>query len=325
MADTITPNAKLTNQTEGGNNNSWGQIADNNFERIDDIFGDVTELSVTGGTTALTETQEFVNAIEVAGTLASNHVIEFSGRGGKWIIKNETAGSFSLTAKVSGQTGVTIAQGDTRIVYSDGTDIKYGLSITASQPVLPGAVMDWAGATAPTGWLLCYGQAISRTTYAALFAAIGIIWGAGDSVSTFNVPDFRGRVRAGKDDMGGSSANRLTAPTDVTGGINGDTLAATGGSETNLLAAINMPNVTISVVDPTHAHPYVSPGSPTGGFQQGGGFNVVVSHASSTTTAASTGITASIDATARGGTQRAVNNLQPTAIVNTIIYTGVTS
>ena len=88
-----------------------------------------------------------------------------------------------------------------------------------------GAVTDFAGSAAPTGWLLCYGQAISRTTYASLFAAIGTAYGAGDGTTTFNVPDCRGRVSAGKDDMGGTSADRLTSP------LNGDTLGASGGAE----------------------------------------------------------------------------------------------
>jgi microcystin-dependent protein len=89
-----------------------------------------------------------------------------------------------------------------------------------------GMVQDFAGADAPSGWLLCYGQAVSRSTYSALFAKIGTTYGAGDGSTTFNLPDCRGRVAAGKDNMGGTSANRLTAP------VNGDTLGAAGGSET---------------------------------------------------------------------------------------------
>ena len=57
--------------------------------------------------------------------------------------------------------------------------------------------------TAPVGWLLCDGQAISRTTYAALFAAIGITWGGGDGSTTFNIPNFRARYRRHRDAAGG--------------------------------------------------------------------------------------------------------------------------
>lgn len=61
--------------------------------------------------------------------------------------------------------------------------------------VKPGALQDYAMATAPSGWLACDGQAVSRTTYAALFAAIGTTWGAGDGSTTFNVPNLQDRFR----------------------------------------------------------------------------------------------------------------------------------
>lgn len=61
-----------------------------------------------------------------------------------------------------------------------------------------GAVTEFAGATAPAGWLLCDGAAVSRTTYAALFNAISTTYGVGDGSTTFNLPDLRGRVAVGK-------------------------------------------------------------------------------------------------------------------------------
>lgn len=73
-----------------------------------------------------------------------------------------------------------------------------------------GVVLPFAGSSAPSGWLMAYGQAVSRTTYAALFAAIGTAHGVGDGTTTFNLPDLRGRVAGGKDDMGGTAANRLS-------------------------------------------------------------------------------------------------------------------
>ena len=77
-----------------------------------------------------------------------------------------------------------------------------------------GCVMPYAGATAPDGWLLCHGQAVSRTTYADLFGAIGTAYGPGDGSTTFNLPDLRGRVAAGRDDMGGTDAGRLAGGVD---------------------------------------------------------------------------------------------------------------
>lgn len=62
-----------------------------------------------------------------------------------------------------------------------------------------GVMLDYAGATAPAGWLMCEGQAVSRTTYAALFAAIGTAFGAGNGTTTFNIPNLKGRVTVGRD------------------------------------------------------------------------------------------------------------------------------
>src|SRR6185437_8402258 len=99
---------------------------------------------------------------------------------------------------------------------------------------------------APSGWLLCFGQAISRTTYAALFAAIGTSFGAGDGSTTFNIPDLRGRAAFGLDNMGGSAAGRITS---AGSGIAGTTLGATGGDE-----HMQAHGHTATVTDPGHAH-----------------------------------------------------------------------
>lgn len=62
-----------------------------------------------------------------------------------------------------------------------------------------GEVAFFATAAAPGGWLICNGQTVSRATYAALFSAVGELWGAGDGVSTFSVPDLRGEFLRGAD------------------------------------------------------------------------------------------------------------------------------
>ena len=88
-----------------------------------------------------------------------------------------------------------------------------------------GVMMPFGGTAAPDGFLLCDGSAVSRATYYALFAAIATTYGAGDGSTTFNLPDLRGRVAAGKDNMGGSAANRIT---NGGSGIVGTTLGAAG-------------------------------------------------------------------------------------------------
>ncbi len=90
--------------------------------------------------------------------------------------------------------------------------------INRNTPV--GVISQFAGETAPNGYLLCQGQAVSRTAYASLFNVISTKYGAGDGSTTFNIPDLRGRVPVGKDDrdtdfktlgnMGGEKAHTLT-------------------------------------------------------------------------------------------------------------------
>ena len=76
-------------------------------------------------------------------------------------------------------------------------------AVSVGLPV--GLIMGFGGATVPSGWLLCDGRAISRTAYAALFLAIGTLWGAGDGSTTFNIPDGRGRSLLGKATAGTGS------------------------------------------------------------------------------------------------------------------------
>ena len=131
---------------------------------------------------------------------------------------------------------------------SVGTDHIKDNSVTADKlnsaavsVLMPtSTILPYAGSAAPTGYFLCDGSPKSRTTYAGLFAIIGTTYGVGDGSTTFNIPDLRGRVIAGQDDMGGSSANRLTNPSSTTNGIDGDGLGNTGGSETHTLTNSQM-------------------------------------------------------------------------------------
>ena len=67
---------------------------------------------------------------------------------------------------------------------------------------IPGVVQLFAGSSAPSGWLICNGQAVSRTTYAALFAVIGTTYGAGDGSTTFNIPNLVNKTVRGSNSLG---------------------------------------------------------------------------------------------------------------------------
>lgn len=92
----------------------------------------------------------------------------------------------------------------------------------------PGVIMPYAGASAPNGWLICDGSAISRTDYAALFDVIGTQFGAGDGSTTFNIPNTKGRTAVGID----------------TGQTEFDTRGETGGAKTHTLTQNQMPSHT---------------------------------------------------------------------------------
>lgn len=132
-----------------------------------------------------------------------------------YIIKTPDAGlsnAFALSTLSSGivknttGTGVpTIATAGTDYCApTSGTSILKGdgaggttTATYADVPLPPGMVAPFAIATPPTGWLACEGEAVSRTTYSGLYAAIGTMYGAGDGTTTFNVPDYRGEFLRG--------------------------------------------------------------------------------------------------------------------------------
>ncbi len=105
-----------------------------------------------------------------------------------------------------------------------------------------GTIGHTASSTTPSGYLLCYGQAVSRTTYAALFTAIGTTYGSGDGSTTFNVPDNRQRAIIGKGNMGGTDAARMTAAS--VSGEQSVNLGGTGGADTHILTVNELPGHT---------------------------------------------------------------------------------
>lgn len=106
---------------------------------------------------------------------------------------------------------------------ADAADVRSALGSF----VPAGVILDFAGTSAPTGYLGCDGSNVSRTTYSALFAAIGTTWGSGDGSTTFTLPDFRRRVAVGS---GGTGTATL-----------GNAVGNTGGAETHTLTVGEMP------------------------------------------------------------------------------------
>lgn len=189
--------------------------------------------------------------------------------------------------------------------------------------VTPGMIFDYAGTSAPSGYLACDGSAISRTTYSALFAAIGTTWGAGDGSTTFNLPDLRRRTTIG---AGGTA---VSGPTNAVGAVGGEEAHTLTLAE---LAAHNhgtneSPHTHANTLtDPTHSHNWGhnnQNGAGAGAGNYGGtsgGFADATSNSATGVTinnaAQTTGIT--IQNNGGGG---AHNNMQPSAVVTKIIKT----
>ncbi len=210
---------------------------------------------------------------------------------------------------------------------------QYGNQIWTADPVGPaaggnntnsvgivGEIRAFAGlpATIPSQWYLCYGQAVSRTTYSAAFLVLGTIWGPGDGSTTFNLPDLRGRGLLGVDNMGGTPANRITSGVC---GISGVSLGASGGGQ---LAQMDTLTAVTTVNDPTHTHTIGNQsagvdnftgnrGTSSGGSNNASGAKLSLSN-SSTGISVSTKVTSSLTGTTQ--------NVQPSTMINWIIFLG---
>ncbi len=183
-----------------------------------------------------------------------------------------------------------------------------------------GTIKMFGGTSAPTGFALCDGSAISRTTFATLFAVIGTTFGSGDGSTTFNVPDMGGRVPAGKE----ASATRLTS---AAGGVDGATLGAVGGGETHTLTTAQLALHTHgsgSYAAANHTH---GPGSGSNFITDSGGSNGTNGGASfnsfdgSDSATAGSGPVTVNGTSGSSGSGDAHPNVQPTIILNYIIKT----
>jgi len=140
---------------------------------------------------------------------------------------NISSSSTTKIDKVSSATTGNIAQ-----FTATGTIEDSGQTVSSIIPA--GGIMPYAGTLAPSGWLFCGGQEVSRTANSALFSAIGITFGSGDGSSTFNVPDLRDRFPLGDKDQGQTDAERVSNFSTERG--------STGGFDEHQLTEAEMPS-----------------------------------------------------------------------------------
>lgn len=163
----------------------------------------------------------------------------------------------------------------------------------------PGMLFPYAGSTAPGFGLVCDGSAVSRTTYARLFAVIGTTYGAGDGSTTFNLPNAAGRALVGAGTYTDSVSGSVTR-----------TLGQSLGAEKHVLTTPEMPSHTHT----QDAHTHTSPGYTDSGGSTDALARTTVGNGSLNYTSNST--TATNQNTGGGGSH---NNMQPSLVINYII------
>jgi microcystin-dependent protein len=153
---------------------------------------------------------------------------------------------------------VRVRAATTTILAGDVTDERVFTDLQTRIP--PGAMFDWCTAVAPPGYLLCGGQAVSRIRYARLFAVLGTTFGAGDGVLTFNVPDLRGCVGVGLDNMAGTAAGRVPSASAINGTIGGaSTHTMTPSELVNHVHNLSVGPVLSDTASSDHQHPVNPP------------------------------------------------------------------
>jgi microcystin-dependent protein len=361
MASTYSTSLKLQEIGTGEQAGVWGNTTNTNWQLIEQAVAGVQTITMSNADYTLTnlngvldEARNMVLVIQGTNS-AVRQVIAPLNQSKMYVIYNQTTGGYAITIGASSGSVVSIPNGTTAQVYTDGTnffsaqtgsagDFKVNgnftvtgnttdvgnLSVsgtfTASNtatfsvgptaptattgtnttqlattafvnasiaaiptPSVSGSIVMWPTVTAPTGYLLCDGTAVSRTTYSALYAVVGTTFGVGDGSTTFNVPNYTNRVPYGT------------------------TIGATGGTAD---AVVVSHTHTATVTDPGHLHTFQGgTNSGNGGAGSGG---VVANITTLNTSTAVTGISVANSTAGISGTNQ---NLPPYLGINFIIKT----
>jgi microcystin-dependent protein len=262
---------------------------------------------ITGGTsTAYTLAYSVAPGALLDGMV---HVVQFNAANGNAPTLNvNSLGAIPLHYYSAGAwRAVPAALFDTdtisRVAYNAGVGAYRLLDVRGDT----GEVKPFAGGTVPKGYLLCFGQAISRTAYAGLFAVLGTTYGAGDGSTTFNLPDLRSVVVGGLGNMGGTERGLLNSQI-------ASTLGATGGTQQESASVSGSASVSVGVT----VSGSMSGNITTAGSNFGGGSFVGASVGDQVSVSGALGGSGSGSASISGSTAT-VTNVQPTIILNQMI------
>jgi microcystin-dependent protein len=278
----------------------------------DDIAGAIT----TGGSSTaytVTSNQSFDTLAHLSGQMIAfvPHTTSAGSAGSQITLNVDGLGAkpIRLAPSVEIPSG-TLVQGTPYVATYNNSDGAFYLQGFGTNPYqIPlGAMLPYTGSTAPnTAFVLPFGQAISRTTYATYFSLVSTTFGAGDGSTTFNVIDMRGRLPIGQDNMGGSAASRVTT---AGSSIDGMTIGANGGGQNVSILQGNLPNVTLG-----GSVTYAANSSGIS-YQPGGAGATVVSAMASggNTSATTTSVSISL-----GGSGTVLNKMPPGIVVPYIL------
>jgi len=182
--------------------------------------------------------------------------------------------------------------------------------LAAIVPMPTGVILPYGGATAPAYWLMCDGSEVDRSTYPELYDIIGNSFGAPSSASVFKLPDLRGRNALGADNMGGTSANRVT-------NVAADSVGGFSGTETKTISIDNLPEHEHDLRGPSGAQYYAIRNVP--GIAAGETTAIVFDAPTGSGQASALPTSGGVNHPTVGVPQDVMN---PYVVVNYIIYSG---
>jgi len=301
----IMPNANISYDIGSSTNRFLNVYATN-------LYGNFVG-TLTGSISGAAETANKLSSatrFSLVGDVTSNEIV-FDGQDDDPAVFTTSISN----AFVSGKTATSFSQNSDEILINrvSGSTGLYKISrdnfFSAIAKIPTGMITPFGGAAAPNFWLLCDGSEYERSLYPQLFAVIGTSFGTPSSATKFKMPDLRGRMPLGRDNMGGTSADRVTASA-------ADNIGGFGGNETKTIPVENLPQHTHKMQGVTGAQYYALR---DGGVNPGETTAIVYDAPTGTGAGSAIANSGDVDSGAIGNAQDVMN---PYLTINYIIFTG---
>ena len=232
MVDPVTSNMQFAVPTRGSDVGTWDTPLNGDWNISDIAFGGVSSISLSSSPVTLSITQAQNAVLRFSGTISGNITITLPAISKFWTVENNTTGAFVVTLTTGSGKVIGLPPGEPCEVYSDGTDVKFKNLARTGQLFAwyATALPAWVSACTVLPYLNMDGSTFNATTYAALNAFLG-----GNTL-----PDLRGRMPAALN----QGTGRITLHS--TGGVDGNTLGASGGQSEHTLLSNELPVITPS-------------------------------------------------------------------------------